>query len=297
MRFGIDAEYLVRADSEGRELMRDNLMKKHSHIEGTLIARSILSQKIEAYFIGGGKRYIAVIAAHHALESISTNFAFAFIDYLLTRSVRGAVMGVDCKFLLSKYCFAVVPCVNPDGIDLRYNGVGSTPLSDRLARMSGGDFSTWQANARGVDLNHNYDAGFREYKRIEVERGIAAGPSLYSGEAPESEPETRGVANFIRTLMPHAVVSLHTQGEEIYAYPSTRRVVRCAARLSEITGYRVTEPVGTAAYGGLCDYTATLGIPSFTFELGKGVNPLSESTLGTIFPRVAVAIAFLPTLL
>ena len=29
------------------------------------------------------------------------------------------------------------------------------------------DFSHWQANARGVDLNHNYDSGFYEYKKIE----------------------------------------------------------------------------------------------------------------------------------
>ena len=297
MGFKIDNELMVRADESGRAIMLDHVMKKHGDIRRTTIARSILSRPIDAYFIGSGKRYITVTATHHALESISANFAFSFIDYLLTKMNNGVIKGVDCKLLLSKYCFIVVPCVNPDGVELRFNGVGDTPLSDRLLRMSGGDFSTWQANARGVDLNHNYDAGFEEYKRIEKEMGIVPGRSLFSGESPESEPEVRGVANLVRTLMPYAVVSLHTQGEEIYAYPRTKRQARVAERLAELTGYKVAVADGTAGYGGLCDYTGALCIPSFTLELGRGTNPLSETELIKIFPRVADAIAILPTLL
>lgn len=297
MGFKMDEEYLRRADDTGREKMRGHLLAKHPNIRGSIIARSILSRPIEAYFIGEGKRYIAVIAAHHALESITANFAFAFMDYMLGNIGKGKINGIDCKFLLSKYCFLVVPIINPDGVELRFNGVSETPLRERLMRMSGGDFSLWQANARGVDLNHNYSAGFTEYKQIEAKEGISSGRSLFSGEYPESEPETRGVANLIRTLMPIAVVSLHTQGEQIYAYPKTARVNRCAERLAALTGYHVSEACGTAAYGGLCDYTGALGIPSFTLELGSGVNPLDEGDLPKIFDRVAPAVLTLPTIL
>ena len=297
MGFKIDKVLLSRADGDGREKMREYILGKHPSVRGSIVARSILSRPIEAYFVGSGRRYILITAAHHALESITVNFAFTFIDFLLTKSENDSINGVDCKFLLSKYCFLVIPCVNPDGIELRFNGASDTPLRERQLRMSGGDFSSWQANARGVDLNHNYDAGFREYKSIECESGISPGAALYSGESPESEPETRGVANLVRTIMPSAVVSLHTQGEEIYAYPNTQRVKRCAARLASMTGYKLSLPSGTAAYGGLCDYTATLGIPSFTLELGKGVNPLDEAILPSIFFKVAEAVGILPTLL
>ena len=297
MRFKIDEEYLRRADDDGREAMRAHLLGKYPNIRGSIIARSILSRPIEAYFIGEGKRYVAVLATHHALESITTNFAFSLMDYMLENVGKEKINGIDCKFLLSKYCFLVVPIVNPDGVELRFNGVSETPLRERLMRMSGGDFSLWQANARGVDLNHNYAVGFSEYKQIEAKEGVCAGRSLFSGEHPESEPETRGVANLIRTLMPIAVVSLHTQGEEIYAYPKTARVMRCSERLAAMTGYRTAEASGTAAYGGLCDYTGALGIPSFTFELGRGVNPLDEGEVPKIFERVAPAIIALPTIL
>ena len=249
MGFRIDSEFLVRADRDGRERMREHLFSKHGNIQGSVIARSILSKPIEVYFIGEGKRYVTVFATHHALESITTNFAFLFIDYLMSKSSGGVINGIDCKFLLSKYRFAVVPCVNPDGVELRINGAGDSPLTDRLMRMSGGDFSTWQSNARGVDLNHNYDALFDEYKALEKKNGIVPGATLYSGEAPESEPETKGVANLVRTLMPVALVSLHTQGEEIYAYPKTAKISTAAAAMAPVTSDPPREKVWIAPSG------------------------------------------------
>lgn len=297
MRYKIDGEFLIAADESGREKMKSHLAQKHGMINHSIIARSILSRPIEAYFIGEGKRGITVLASHHALESITTNVAFLLIDYIMQKSKEGRINDVDCKMLLSKYSFLIVPCVNPDGVELRINGASDSLLRERQMRLSGGDFTSWQANARGVDLNHNYDHRFSEYKRIEAEKGIAPGATLYSGEYPESEPETRGVANFIRTLMPSAVVSLHTQGEEIYYQPKDRRMHRLAERLASKCGYSLAEPEGTAAYGGLADYCGSLGIPSFTVELGKGANPLPEGDVPRIFSQIKDAITLLPILL
>jgi g-D-glutamyl-meso-diaminopimelate peptidase len=76
--------------------------------------------------------------------------------------------------------------LNPDGVDLQIKGIEAGGiLSERLLKMNGReDFSHWQANARGVDLNHNYDAGFHEYKKLEKENDICAGATRYSGEYP-----------------------------------------------------------------------------------------------------------------
>ena len=292
-----DKIFTLPADADGRQKMEEWIDEKHGIKDTSVIARSILSREIKAFFIGSGKRYITLFATHHALESITANLAYMLIDTLLEAEEKGRIYGIDCKLLLSKYRFVIVPCVNLDGVELRYHGAGRTPLYERLMRMSGADFSTWQANARGVDLNHNYDFGFVEYKLIEKERGIVAGASLYSGEYPESEPETKGVATLIRTFDPVAVVSLHSQGEEIFSFPSTPRVKRIARRISEMTGYALSTPTGTASYTGLCDYTASLGIPSFTLEVGRGTNPLPEMSAPDIFPRIAEALITLPTLL
>ena len=121
--------------------------------------------------------------------------------------------------------------------------------------------------------------------------GIKGGaPTRYSGDAPESEPETAALAAFVRSAKPRLVMSLHTQGEEIYYCGGGRELpgVRAAAlRLSSLSGYRIALPSGPAAYGGLCDYTtASLGIPSFTVECGRGENPLPPSDFPLIYARI-----------
>jgi len=293
MMENIDKAFLQPADSAAREEMR-RVLAHAPRITSARIGRSILGEDIEVYYIGKGRVRVAYFAAHHAAESITCNLLFAFMHALLTDSVdlKGTARGA----LLRAFSFAFIPCVNPDGIELRLHGVGSSPLADRQQRMAD-SFDTWQANGRGVDLNHNYDFGFYEYKRLESELGIAPGATRYSGEYPESEPESAACANFVRVFSPSAVVSLHSQGEELFYSPRDRRTGRIAERLSKILGYGIAAPEGCAEYGGLCDYTGALGIPSFTLEVGRGKNPLSEGCIPGIAPSLFSALALLPTVL
>ena len=289
--------FLLPADSQGRELMEAEMLLHSDGSLGIQVGKSILGAPIKAYAIGRGRRVILLVGAHHGAEHITANILYATADTLLTEC--GSILGIELSNLLEKFCFFTVPVLNPDGVELSLHGPAPSPLEARQKAMCpDGDFTIWQANARGVDLNHNYDAGFAEYKRIEREEGIAPGRTKYSGEYPESEPESRCAAGLVRALSPEAVVSLHTQGEEIFFSPrEDGRCVHIAESLSRITGYRLSQPSGTAAYGGLCDYTGSLGIPSFTIECGRGENPLSVSEISGIFARILPAIVCLPTLL
>ena len=295
MSYIIDEAFLLPADTDSRELMRQRITDKYQGARTVNIGKSIEGREIEAYFLGRGKRCVCLFATHHALESITTNIAYLLIDYIMTMEKLGKINGIDCKLLLSKYSFIVVPCVNPDGVELHMHGASDSPLFERQMRMSNGDFTTWQANARGVDLNHNYDHRFSEYKSVEAKEGIVPGSSLYSGEYPESEPETHAVANLVRITNPLACVSLHTQGEQIFAPLNNKKSLRTAQRLADLCAYTLSVPSGTASYGGLSDYAASIGIPSFTLELGKGKNPLPLTDAPAIFKRVRDAIITLPT--
>lgn len=284
---------------------RSKYLKKYSEKNPTaefgIIGRSIFSKDIDYFRIGKGERHIIVVGAHHAMEYITASALYDFIDFIMKKSTRGDIYcGVNVRFLLKKFSFWIIPCLNPDGVEMHLSGIEKTPLYERQLRMNGGseNFCRWQSNARGVDLNHNYNFGFFEYKKIEEADGISPGNTRYSGEYPESEPETRSLANFIRTLSPCAVVTLHTQGEEIYSRPQVDRVSRIASRLAGAVGYKVANPEGYAAYGGLSDYTGeVLGIPSFTVEVGIGENPLPISQLSAICDRVRKLLVLLPTYL
>ncbi len=287
--------------SQNRCAYSEEYLKKYPAAECGIIGKSILARDIEYFRLGCGKRHIIAVGAHHAMEYITASVLYDFIDFLNEKITRGETYcGVNVPFLLKRFSFWIIPCINPDGVEMQLTGIEKTPLCDRQIRMNGGscDFSLWQANARGVDLNHNYNLGFLEYKRLEEGEGIVPGSTRYSGEYPESEPETRSLANFIRTLLPSAVVSLHTQGEEIYSKPDSEYVGRIAKRLSSAMGYKHSQPSGLASYGGLCDYTGeVLGIPSFTVELGQGKNPLPDTAYGSICERVRKMLVLLPTYL
>jgi g-D-glutamyl-meso-diaminopimelate peptidase len=194
-----------------------------------------------------------------------------------------------------------VPQLNVDGTEIAIHGLSEDcPTGERLERANGSsDFSRWQANARGVDLNHNYNARFYEYKEIERAEGLfSASPTRWSGEYPESEPETACLANYLRYNAPRLVLSFHSQGEEIYG--DTGEVEGAdgiAMRLSAYTGYRLAKPEGGAGYGGLSDwYRAEMHLPAFTVECGKGKNPLPLSDGEGIYSRVRRMLFCAPTL-
>lgn len=275
--------------------------ERFKNTEIGVLGKSILSSEIHYYKIGNGKRRILVVGAHHGMEHISAAAiynAVLKISENLTRSVSS--YGVNLRFLLQKFTFWFVPCINPDGVDMAVSGAPESPLKERQIRMNGGeDFSSWQANARGVDLNHNYDFRFAEYKRSEAENGILPGKTRYSGEYPESEPETHALVNLIRVTAPELILSFHTQGEEVYFRPRlSQKASRIAKACAEILGYKLSCPTGLSDFGGLSDYAGeVLGITSLTVELGRGENPLSYSQLPPISERMYKLLCILPTLL
>ncbi len=255
------------------------------------LGTSILGREIPLLLLGRGKRKLLYVAAHHASEWLTSRLLLTFIGELCRAVAAGErPYGLDLGFLLSHRMLCFVPMLNPDGVAI-VMGEREDPLAERRARMMTGVCTPWQANARGVDLNHNYKVGFHEYKKLEAALGITGGaPTRYSGETPESEPETAALAAFTRTVMPRFVLSLHTQGEEIFwsgggVELSGARAT--ALRLSELSGYRIATPEGPAAYGGFCDFTtAALRIPSFTLECGRGQNPLPVTDAPEIYRRL-----------
>jgi g-D-glutamyl-meso-diaminopimelate peptidase len=230
------------------------------------------------------------------MEWITTAILLRFVnEFCEYYQAPKMIYKLSLPIFWEEFTLHVIPMLNPDGVDYQIHGVcEENPLRTRVIDMNGGseDFSHWQANARGVDLNHNYDAGFEKYKRIEEENNISQGaPTRYSGEAPESEPETTALCNWIRFHTELCgVMTLHTQGEEIF-YKSQGKVPceseRIVQRLATLSGYRPSEAEGLASFGGLSDWCIQeLSLPSFTLECGKGKNPLPIDSFFGIWARL-----------
>lgn len=268
------------------ELQKDieEIMKKYGFIGVGTIGKTLVGREIPLITIGKGAKSVLYVGTHHGMEWITSLLLMNYVRECCENVVKNKKMfGTDAEYLFENRRVFIVPMLNPDGVELQVNGRDAeNPLTERLYTMSGGDFSRWQANGRGVDLNHNYNAGFAEYKAIEPTLGIFGGaPTRYSGAYPESEPEVSAMCGFIRSTDISLLIALHTQGGEIY-YDYNGHVPHgaeaIARRMSAMSGYKLSRPQGAASYGGLKDWFINeFDRPGFTVECGKGVNPLPET--------------------
>lgn len=186
----------------------------------------------------------------------------------------------------------VVPCLNPDGTAICRVGENSAgELADFVKRASSGDHTQWQANAVGVDINHNFNADWENVKKCERENGILIPcPSKFGGDFPESEPETKAITSYCRNHNIRHAIAFHSQGEEIYytfGENTPKRSHELAQIMADLSSYTLSEPTGTAVGGGLKDWIIEeLHRPAFTIEVGLGKNPLPDSDLDSIYERL-----------
>jgi g-D-glutamyl-meso-diaminopimelate peptidase len=186
----------------------------------------------------------------------------------------------------------VIPCLNPDGVEIAVKGqAGAGDRGEIIGGLCGGDFSGWQANANGVDLNHNFDAGWGLLRAMEEQAGILGpGPGRYGGPSPGSEPESKAAATFCLTYQPRTLYAFHSQGEEIYYRYGEHTPARSklmAQILASSSGYAVAQPEGLAAHGGLKDwFIDRFHRPGFTIEIGKGKNPLDVRALQKTYAKL-----------
>ena len=286
--------------------MMKELQSKYDFLEVYCIGKSIYGKDIPSISLGKGNKSVIYVGGHHGMEWITCALLVRFIYEFCESYQRGDhIFDVSTRVLYETRRIHIVPMLNPDGIGYAIHGVSKeNVIYDRLLKMNNGsnDFSRWQANARGVDLNHNYCSGFKEYKIIEKEMGFYNGaPSKFSGEYPESEPETRALCSFVRIVQPEAALTLHTQGEEIF-YTSGERLASSSLpivkTLSRLTGYKISIPTGSARYGGFTDwFIDEYEKPSFTLECGRGTNPLPFTDCDMIYSRIKRALFTFPILI
>lgn len=264
------------------------LITVYPFLQNRSIGRSVMGLDIPEISVGSGLKRVHANGAFHANEWITTPLLMVFLnDYLLALTNQRNLRGVNALNLYLSTRMSIVPMVNPDGVNLVLNGAPEEePHRSNVLKWNdgSGDFSTWKANIRGVDLNNQFPAKWE----IEKERKPKQpGPRDFPGTSPLSEPESIAMANLTRNSNFQRVLAFHSQGEEIYwgfeGYepPESEIIVNEFARAS---GYRPVRYLDS--YAGYKDwFIQDFRRPGFTIEVGRGVNPLPISQFDDIYQK------------
>lgn len=280
------------ADSGTVRALLVALCGRYRFLELQPVGRSVLGRDIYGVLLGGGAERVLYAAAFHGQEWMTSLVLLRLCEDICTAlDGDGWLVDMDFRRAIAGRCLVFVPQVNPDGVDIALRGSRAAGRFAALVAEKGGDTpGLWQANARGVDLNHNFDAGRAVLQQMELAQGID-GPSArqWCGEAAESEPETQALTALCRRGNFRHVLALHAQGEEIY-WQYGRRTPPYARMMANIlasaSGYTVAQPQGLASHGGFKDwFIEQTGRPAFTIELGRGSNPLPLDTFEALYAK------------
>lgn len=287
---------IVKSEDYDYRKLRDLIYAikgRYPFVSLNTIGKSVMGKEIHALTIGKSDRYALYVGAFHGMERLTAVLLLRFVEQLCSAlESDGEIAGMPARKSMYGRGVMIIPCINPDGCDISLLGAaGCGNLAPQIYKICGGDFSKWNANARGVDINHNFDAGWEVLRQMEKKAGIyGPSPRRYGGPRPNSEPETVALTQLCEKLPVRLVMAYHSQGEEIYWHYGdntpeiSQRMVRVLAASS---GYAAEHPTGIAAHGGFKDwFIKRFGKPGFTIEVGRGENPLPMSMLDSIYNRI-----------
>lgn len=271
--------------------MADDLEKLAEKYAGKMsyksIGRSLDGRNIYAVTLGSptAEKQIIVTAGIHGREYLTPLLVMKQIEFYLYNYDTAQYGGIPLSDIFEEFQLCILPMCNPDGVTLAQFGIGaiknadlktaieSVYKSDKSRGYIDNDTLSeylhyWKANARGVDLNRNFDTS--DWESV----SYVGQPSFrnYKGDTPLSEPESRAMADYVESLSdPVLSLAIHSQGEVLYFDCGQKNIhpsLNLAKRVSELTNYKIIyDTKHDAAFDDWC--IINKDIPSVTVETGE----------------------------
>ena len=253
----------------------DEILKETERLESDFscvktkqIGRTALGKPLVSIRIGNPDNMIALVGGVHAGES-GPELLFPAVRSII--ETRGD--------LLSKVGIAMLPSVNADMRDVMAEG------------------APWyiRRNARGVDLNRNFDADFEYVDHSYGLSSIDPRSFTYRGPYPNSEPETLALIALMEEINPKAVFSYHALCSVTADCGVSSRIAkddrRYMARLTELSeiyskSFRASlsappresyTPPMICTSGSLITWLYHRGIPAFDMEMSHDLDMLTPT--------------------
>jgi PKD repeat protein len=245
---------------------------------------------------GQSKPKLFINAAIHAREYTTAPLTLAFARWL----VDGHGVNADATWILDHHEVHLLLHTNPDGRKRAEGGLSW--------RKNTNNNHCANTNTRGVDLNRNFTHSWN------VTNGQGSSGSAcsetYRGPSAGSEPETRGVEGYIRSLWPdrrgagrndpapadtsgihldihsYSRLVLWPWGDVSGAAPNGTALQTLGRKFAFFNGYTPQQSVGLYPTDGTSDGPSygELGVAAFTFELGTAFFESCTNFENTVKP-------------
>ncbi len=272
----------------------DGMAVRYPFIETGNIGKSIMGKDLYYIKIGTGQTEVMYNATHHGNEWITTPLLLKFAEQYADAYAKNVeISGRSARELYDSKTLYIIPCVNPDGMDVVNGGLPVGEFYNNVLAISKNypqiPFPDgWKANVAGVDLNLNYPANWQRAKEIKYELGFTSpAPRDFVGTEPLSEPESLAMYNFTVDHQFALTLSYHTQGNVIYwkyldYLPKNSYTIGQA--LADASGYSLSLTPAESSYAGYKDwFIQAFNRPGYTVEAGIGVNPLPLEQFDEIY--------------
>lgn len=209
---------------------------------------STTGKAIPMVTIGSGEKKALIIGGIHAREHLTTKYLLRCIEdycYALENG-EGAFGEYDLKKLFSQYTLYIVPCANPDGLEIVLSKMKAS------SKVTIDKLEDYKANYNGVDLNRNFPLAWDE-----IDNGITKPFGyFFKGYKSASEKETQALMKLCEENNFSFLISVHVKGNCIFwgdlhneSYNGLYKAF--ASDIADVTGLYIAEPTEKAtSYGG-----------------------------------------------
>lgn len=155
------------------------LKQAYPFLQTGSIGKSVLGKDIPFVRVGRGQKEVFYSASYHANEWITSILLLEFLyEYCAAIQNNSTIWNFSARRLFDSVSIYIVPLVNPDGVDLVTGALSATSQSYKQVQKIADEYPTisfpngWKANIRGVDLNLQFPAGWKNAREIKYSQGF-----------------------------------------------------------------------------------------------------------------------------
>lgn len=254
----------------------EDLIKEYPFLNVRIIGRTAVGRSIFALSVGNTKNCGVYVGSVRGNDGLSGLILLLFIERL-SYAVKNnrSLASVNIRKALSLSGVTVIPSLNPDGREIFLYGAGKAGRMSSFVSSfyNNKEAAEWISNAAGVDINLNFLPDKRE-------GCTSPGPSLFCGDYPESEAETKSLTRLCRLGQFRQCLELYGGEREIF-YRSTEGEPVSSSMMAKILSCSASLPVSCGIntdHSGVSDwFIKEFRRPAFSMGTGGNYEKLYET--------------------